>query len=146
MTATKVLTRGLVAFASLALVAFDARAEDWTPGDWVEEETIELGTTEPGEEIYYFPVWLVVIDGDVYVRLGSSAAEKFEESTTKPYLGVKIAGQSFPEVEGISTPEKAEQVADLMGEKYWSDIFIRFVPHPLTLRLVPVSETPPSDG
>jgi hypothetical protein len=24
-----------------------------------------------------------------------------------------------------------------MAEKYWSDLFIRFIPHPLTMRLVP---------
>ncbi len=112
-------------------------ADEWTPADWVEEETIELGTTEPGEELYVFPVWLVVIEGDVYVRLGSRATERFEESTTKPDMTAKIAGKEFPKVEGIPAPNKAEQVETLMGDKYWSDIFIRFMPHPLTLRLEP---------
>ena len=119
-----------------AVTTADA-SDDWTPADWVEEETIELGTTEPGEERYDFPVWLVVIDGDVYVRLGSRAAERFEESTTKPHMTVKIAGKEFPKVEGVPAPEKVEQVDELMADKYWSDIFIRFMPHPLTLRLEP---------
>lgn len=122
-------------------VASDARLaaanDDWTPADWVEEETIELGTTEPGEELYSFPVWLVVIDGDVYVRLGSRAAERFEESTTKPHMKVEMAGKSFAKVEGIPAPDKADHVAELMGDKYWSDIFIQFMPHPLTLKLSP---------
>ncbi len=126
------------ATAALLCTITSGRAEDaWTPADWVEEETIELGTTEPGEDLYEFPVWLVVIDGDVYVRLGSSATEKVEESTTKPYMTVKIAEKEFSKIEGIPEPDKAEQVAQLMGDKYWSDIFIRFAPHPLTLRLEP---------
>lgn len=124
------------------IAATPSPVQAWTPSEWVEEETIELGTTEPGEEIYHFPVWLVVIDGDVYVRLGNQAAERIEESTTKPHLSVRIAGQEFPKVEGIPAPDKAEQVADLMGEKYWSDIFIQFMPHPLTLRLEPVASEP----
>ncbi len=114
-----------------------AANEDWTPTAWTDEETIELGTTEAGEALYSFPVWLVVLDGEVYVRLGSRAAERVEESTTKPYMAVKIAGKEFPRVEGIPAPEKADAVAALIADKYWSDVFIRFIPHPLTLRLQP---------
>lgn len=128
------------ALAGLLVTLTESRAsaaDEWTPAEWVEEETIELGTTEPDEELYMFPVWPVVIDGDVYVRLGSRAAERVEESTTKPFMKVAIAGKEFPKVEGIPTPDKADQVAELMADKYWSDIFIRFVPHPLTLRLEP---------
>ena len=129
----------LAVAASLAPSAARAApgSDEWTPADWVEEETIELGTTEPGEDRYDFPVWLVVIDGDVYVRLGSRAAERFEESTTKPYMNVGIAGKTFSKVEGVPAPDKAGQVDELMADKYWSDIFIRFMPHPLTLRLEP---------
>jgi len=120
--------------ASTALTAPD---EDWSPAQWVYEDTIELGTTKPGEDLYWFPVWLVVIDDEVYVRLGSIASERFEESTTKPFMGVKIAGKEFPKVEGISDPAKAETVSELMREKYWTDIFVRWMDHPLTLRLEP---------
>ncbi|MDG2303505.1 MAG: hypothetical protein P8R42_02435 [Candidatus Binatia bacterium] len=128
-------TLGLILLMSPGVSA--AAADGWTPADWIDTETIELGTTAPGEELYSFPVWLVVIDGDVYVRLGNRAADQVNESTTKPYMPVKIAGQKFAKVEGIPAPDKAEQVEDLMAEKYWSDLFIRFFPHPLTLRLEP---------
>jgi len=37
----------------------------------------------------------------------------------------------------IETPEAAQRVADAMAAKYWSDLVIRFLPHPMTLRLVP---------
>lgn len=132
----------LAAIAAASMLTLTAAGnalanDEWTPAEWVEEETIELGTTAPDEELYMFPVWLVVIDGDVYVRLGSRAADRVEESTTKPFLKVAIAGQKFPKVEGIPAPDKVEQVEELMADKYWSDIFVRFMPHPLTLRLEP---------
>ena len=34
----------------------------------------------------------------------------------------------------------AERVAAAMADKYWSDIFVRFFAHPLTLRLKPTVE------
>lgn len=106
-----------------------AGADDrWTPGDWIHEETLELGTTAPGEDTYWFKVWLVVIDGDLYVRLGSTAAERVEESTSKPYMRVKIAGVDFPKVEGVPEPDEAERVSKLMAEKYWTDVFVAWLP------------------
>jgi hypothetical protein len=31
----------------------------------------------------------------------------------------------------------ADRVAVAMGEKYWSDVFVHYFPHPLTMRLEP---------
>ena len=31
----------------------------------------------------------------------------------------------------------AEPVGKAMGEKYWSDVFVRHFSHPLTMRLTP---------
>ena len=41
----------------------------WDPAAWTEENTVELRTTDPGDEAHWFPVWLVVLDGKLYVRL-----------------------------------------------------------------------------
>jgi hypothetical protein len=112
-------------------------AADWQPAQWANEDTVELGTTAPGESIHWFPVWLVVLDDELYVRLGSRAADRVEESTTKPILGVRIAGKEFARVVGTPVPDEADAVAAAMGEKYWSDVFVRLVSHPLTLRLDP---------
>jgi len=84
-------------------------------------------------------VWLVVLDGQLYVRLGDRAARRVEENETEPVLGVRIAGQQFDRVVGEPAPEKADAVAAAMAEKYWSDVFVRFFDHPLTLRLTPAS-------
>jgi hypothetical protein len=121
--------------------ASDAPAADlvsaWTPDAWKNQDRLELQTTVPEEGEYWFPVWLVVLDDQVYVRLGTRAVERVEKSTTKPYMGVRIAGQQFDRVKGTPVPEKAEEVAAAMGDKYWSDLFIRYFNHPLTLRLTP---------
>ncbi len=109
----------------------------WEPAAWAAQETVELRTADPGEAPHWFPVWLVVIDGQLYVRLGSRAAGRVERSTTAPDLGVRIAGREFDRVKGVAAPEMAEQVARAMADKYWSDLFVRLFPHPLTLRLEP---------
>ena len=82
-------------------------------------------------------MWLVVIDNQVYIRLGSRAAGRMEANTTKPIVKVKIAGQTFDRVKAESVPDMAEAVAKAMGDKYTSDIFVRYFNHPLTMRLTP---------
>jgi hypothetical protein len=109
----------------------------WNPDVIAKQDTIRLRTIGPREGEHWFPVWVVVLDGEVYVRLGSRATRRVEENTAAPYLGVEIAGQRFDKVRGVPAPELAQRVAAAMAEKYWSDIFVRYMRHPLTLRLVP---------
>jgi hypothetical protein len=127
-----------LAVASFAVtLALPAAAAEWTPHAWADANTVELRTTNPGEADHWFPVWVVVLDDQVYVRLGSRAAGRIEKNTTAPIIGVRIAGQQFDRVKGVPAPEAVERVAKAMGEKYWSDVLVRYANHPLTLRLVP---------
>ena len=126
------------------VVACAAMGATWDPGAWVESDTLELQTDVPGEGPYWFKVWFVVIDGQLYVRLGSRAVGRVEKTKTKPYLGVRIEGQEFEHVEGVPVPEMADAVARAMADKYWSDVFVRFFSHPLTLRLVPSQRSGPA--
>ena len=121
----------------LMLGQFPAQAAAWDPQAFVKEDTVQIRTVGPEEGEYWFPVWLVVIDNQVYVRLGTRAAGRVTKNKAAPYLAVKIAGQEFDRVKGEETPEMAKAVADAMASKYWSDIFVRFLSHPLTLRLMP---------
>lgn len=124
--------------ASVATVrATVAPQPAWNPTAWQDESTIELRTQAPGEDEHWFKVWFVVLDGQLYVRLGGRASERFAENVTKPVIAVRIAGLEFPQVAGVATPEMAEQVAAAMADKHWSDVFVRWLDHPLTLRLVP---------
>ena len=115
-------------------------AAEWNLQAFAKEETLSMRTIGPEEGEYWFPVWLVVIDGQVYVRLGSRAADRVEKNKTAPQLAIKVAGQQFDSVKGEDAPEMADAVAAAMADKYWSDLFIRFFPHPVTLRLVPEEE------
>lgn len=133
------LSRLMLGAALLAPLAAPAHAAEWNPAGFSQEDTLKLGTTEPGESPHWFQVWLVVIDDQVYVRLGSRAADRVERNTTAPYLGVEIAGQRFDRVQGVPAPEFVDRVAHAMADKYTSDILVRFFSHPLTLRLVPAA-------
>ena len=112
-----------------------ARAGDWTPATWAGESTIQLRTTAADEGEHWFPVWLVVIDGQVYVRLGTRASGRMERNTTAPYVGVRIAGREFARVHAESAPDYVDRVAQAMAAKYWGDLLIRHMSHPLTMRL-----------
>ena len=129
-----------VAAVALAL-ALAAQAADsppvWEPTAWQDEDTIELRTTAPGEQPHWFKVWFVVLDGQLYVRLGGRATDRIETNQSKPVIAVRIAGHEFASVTGVPAPEMAERVAEAMAEKHWSDVFVRWVDHPLTLRLAP---------
>lgn len=129
-----------LAFA-LGVSSGAALAAPWDPAAFAKEDTLKLRTIGPQEGEYWFKVWLVVIDGQVYVRLGTRAAERVEANTTAPVLGVEVAGHRFDRVRGVPAPEFADRVAKAMADKYTSDIIVRFMSHPLTLRLVP-EETP----
>ncbi|MFN8545046.1 MAG: hypothetical protein U0807_12700 [Candidatus Binatia bacterium] len=127
----------MVAVLALLLFAGAARANWWSPVAWKDESTLELRTTDPGQEPHWSTVWLVVVDGRVYVRLGARAAGRVERNATKPFVDVRVAGQEFRHVHAVPAPEEARRVGEAMAAKYWSDVLVRQVAHPLTLRLVP---------
>jgi hypothetical protein len=130
------------ALIALMLVAGCARAADrivpaaaWNPPAWTNENTIELGIVRENHTAHWFKVWVVVLDDRPYVRLGARSAAKLEENLTKPYIGVRVAGQEFPRVRVDNVPADADRVAAAIAKKYWSDILIRLVDHPVTARL-----------
>ena len=128
----------LLAFFLLAVVLRpSAVAATWDPDAFAREDIVRLCTVGPEEGEYCFPVWLVVIDGRVYVRLGSRAADRVEKNTRKPYLKIEIAGQKFEQIRADPVPDMAQRVSRAMADKYTSDLLIRWLPHPLTMRLEP---------
>ena len=137
---------GAIAATVALLVATSADAATWRPEAWAAENTVELRTQARGEEPHWFPVWVVVIDGQVYVRLGSRATERVESNVTKPMLGLRVGGEEFPAVRGVPAPEATEMVNAAMAGKYWSDLAVRLFSHPLTLRLVLDAGAAPADG
>ena len=108
----------------------------WTPAAWEDVDTFEILTVGPEEGEYWSKLWPVLIDDQLFVRLGSRATERVQRNTVTPYVSVKIASQRFDRVRLEHAPDYREAVADAMAAKYWSDLFIRWFPHPMTGRLV----------
>jgi hypothetical protein len=114
-----------------------ATPADWTPTRWTAENTLQLTTDRPDEGAYTFPVWLVVLDDQLYVRLGPRAADRVQKSKSAPTVGVTVAGKHFEHVRCQPVPDLAPRVAEAIAQKYWSDHIIHYFSHPLTCRLVP---------
>jgi hypothetical protein len=115
----------------------------WDPVTFARESTLQFLTVGPQEGEHWSKVWVVNVDGQLYIRLGRRAAARFEKNTTAPFLKVRIAGQEFDHVRAEPAPEMAERVAAAMAAKYWSDLLMRFASHPLTVR---VSTLAPSEA
>ena len=126
-----VLTR--VLFVGLNFCIFVSAARGWE--SFSDESTLEVLTVDQAGKEHWSKFWLVVIDRQLYLRLGTRGAARIEGNTKKPFVSVKIAGQRFDQVRVVPAPEKAETVAAAMAKKYWSDLIIRWFPHPLTVRL-----------
>jgi hypothetical protein len=110
-----------VILASLCFFVLRVHAQGWE--SFTNESTLEVLTGDQSAQEYWSTFWLVVIEGKVYLRLGSRGAARIEGNTKKPFVSIKIAGQRVDNVRVIPEPEMAEQVV------------IRWLPHPLTLRL-----------
>jgi len=88
-------------------------------------------------------LWLVVIDGKLYVRLGDRSFERIQKNVASPYVQVKIAGQRFEKVRVEPAPDMAEKVAAAMADKYLLDFLVRHESHPMTARLIAEPVSPP---
>jgi len=133
---------GLALCGIVCVRAASAETVAWTPNDWTKEETVKLCTNDPGEGEYCFPVWLVVIDGDVYVRLGTKASERMRKNIAGFVLPVELAGHRFEKVRATEAPDYVDRVNQAMAGKYTSDIIIHHFSHPLTMRLRPEPAAP----
>ncbi len=120
--------------ASLA----SAQGQSWE--QFQDEDTLEVLTIDSEGDEHWSTFWLVVIDGQFYLRLGSRGAGRIEGHTKMPYVSVKISGQQFDQVKVVEAPDKVEAVAAAMADKYWSDLYVRYFSHPMTVRLEPQAE------
>jgi hypothetical protein len=107
----------------------------WDPNSFRTESTLQVMTTAPDEGEHWSTLWLAVIDGQLYVRLGDRSWGRIQKNTTAPYLKVKIAGKEFDKVRLDETLDMKDKVAAAMADKYFMDILIRHESHPMTARL-----------
>src|SRR5271167_4116676 len=124
-----------------------ARAEDkvvpgWDPAVFRDASTIKIMTTEPDVGAHWSNLWVVVIDGQPYVRLGDRSYGRIQRNTTSPFVKLKVADQEFDKVKVEEMPDMKERVGAAMADKYWMDILIRHESHPMVARLVPEASPP----
>jgi hypothetical protein len=139
---------GVLSFLlSIALItaasADDKAVPGWDPTVFRDASTIKVMTTEPDVGEHWSNLWVVVIDGQPYVRLGDRSYGRIQRNTTSPYVKLKVADQEFDRVKVVEMPDMKEKVAAAMADKYWMDVLIRHESHPMVARLVPEA-TPPA--
>jgi GGDEF domain-containing protein len=82
-------------------------------------------------------VWLVVIDGDVYVNLGKRAAERLRANTRAPFVSVRIAGREFGRIRADPAQERQKEVAAAIAAKYWTGFLVPYTAPSQVMRLRP---------
>jgi len=134
-----------IAFASV-VGGDDKGVPRWDPAVFRDASTIKIMTTEPDVGEHWSNLWVVVIDGQPYVRLGDRAYGRIQKNTTSPYVKLKVADQEFDSVKLVEMPDMKQKVADAMAEKYRLDILVRYESHPMVARLVAEAPPPPTSA
>jgi hypothetical protein len=119
--------------------AADTAVPGWDLDQFRQASTIEVMTTEPDVGEHWSKLWVVVIDGQPYVRLGTRSYGRVQRNTTSPYIKLKLEDQEFDQVKLEEMPAMKDQVAAAMAGKYWMDVLIRYESHPMAARLVPAA-------
>jgi alpha-acetolactate decarboxylase len=138
---TQVYALVAVAVLSIALIgaarAANSSVPGWDPNAFRDLSTLQIMTVGPEEGEHWSKLWLVVIDGQVYVRLGDRSFGRVQKNTANPYVKVKVGDNEFDKVKLEGATDMTDKVAAAMADKYFMDILIRHESHPMTARLVP---------
>ncbi len=130
-----------IAFATAAR-ADDKAVPGWDPAVFRDASTIKIMTTETDVGEHWSNLWVVVIDGQPYFRLGDRAYGRIQRNATSPFVKLKVADQEFDKVKVEDIPDMKEKVAAAMADKYWMDVLVRHESHPMVARLVPEATAP----
>ena len=129
--------------AICASTAANSPVNGWDPNAFSDESTLQIMTTAPDEGDHWSKLWMVVIDGQLYVRLGDRSFGRIQKNTANPYLKVKVGDREFDRVRWEPALDMKDKVAAAMADKYFMDILIRHESHPMTARLVAESTPAP---
>ncbi len=130
-----------LALAATARAA-DSAVPGWEPATFHDAGVIQIMTTEPEVGEHWSKLWVVVIDGQAFVRLGDRSYGRVQRNTTKPYVKLKVGEQEFDQVKLEEMPDMKDKVAAAMADKYFMDKLIRYESHPMVARLVPEAAPP----
>jgi hypothetical protein len=147
MKANRIVNLTVLSLVLSIALATAARADDkavpgWDPTVFRDASTIKVMTTEPDAGEHWSNLWVVVIDGQPYVRLGDRSYGRIQKNSTSPYVKLKVADQEFDKVKVEERPDMKDKVGAAMADKYWMDVLIRHESHPMVARLVPEAAPP----
>ncbi len=126
-----------LAVAFVCLIAGEGAASDWDGQTFRDESTLEFMTVSPEGEEQWSTVWLVVIDGDVYVNLGKRAAGRVLANTRAPFVSVRVAGKEFERTRVDPAQERQKEVAAAIAAKYWTGFLVPDTAPSQVMRLRP---------
>ncbi len=111
-----VLASGVLASVSLAVEA--------TPPDWnalAAVETVEILSENADGSAQETTVWIVVLDGEGYIRTGNTSW--YPNLERKPEIAVRIEGKEYAvTAQPITDQALMDRVEAVFNEKYgWSD-------------------------
>jgi hypothetical protein len=149
MKILRIAVAGLLATAVWMTLANFARTEQtavpgWDPSAFRDASVIQIMTTEPDVGEHWSKLWVVVVDDQPFVRLGSRSYGRVQKNTTSPYVKLKVGDQEFDKVKLEEMPAMKDKVAAAMADKYFMDKLIRYENHPMVARLVPEAVPPPT--
>ena len=108
----------------------------WNPDAFRDQRTLQIMTTGADEGAHWSRLWLVVIDGQLLVRLDNRTFERVKENLAGQYVMLKIGDRKFARVRLEAAPDMSGKVAAAMADKYPMDVLIRHESHPMTARLI----------
>jgi hypothetical protein len=111
-------------------------AAGWDPDAFRDQRNLQIMTTGAEEGAHWSKLWLVVIDGQLFVRLDGRTLERVNENLAGQYVMLKIGDREFERVRLEAAPDMSGKVAAAMANKYPMDVLIRHESHPMTARLI----------
>ncbi len=116
------LAAAALAAAVIASPSLAAAAPDWNALAEVEE--IEVVTVDEDGDVRETTIWLIVVDGQGYIRTGGTRwGDNVERD---PNVTLRIEGSEYPlRAEFVEEDAQRERIVVAFREKYgWSDAFI----------------------
>jgi hypothetical protein len=129
------LTRTVIATFILAIGLACPSWAEWDVNAFTDEDTLEFFTVDAQGEEHWATVWFVELDGDVYIRLGGRAEKRITENVNTPQVKIRVGGETFDEVLVEETPDREQDVAVGMGDKYLTAYFMKWMPDRYTAKL-----------
>ncbi len=121
--------KSIIAAVCVLLLSATSAFAEWRPADWADTSTLEFLTDCPDEGEKWSPVWLVVLDGEMYISLGSKAASRLACSRTAPKTSIKIEGELYEDVTLVPETALAQAIEDARWDKYWTNVLVGYFHH-----------------